>query len=422
MELRGIDYLRRKLTLYQSRVNLRYKYYAMQHYRAPIGITIPAHVRAKYRATLGWTAKGVDCLADRLVFREFTNDDFNVTEIFDRNNPDILFDSAILAALIGSCCFIYISKGEDDEVRLQVIEASNATGVIDPITGLLVEGYAVLARDDYNQPTLEAYFEPNATHFIPKNGKPYSVANEAGIPLLVPVIHRPDAVRPFGRSRITRSGMYYQKEAEQTFERANITAEFYSWPQKYIIGLDPDAEQLETYKATVSSLLTISASDSGEKPNIGQFTTASMSPFTEQLRTAAAGFAGEMGLTLDDMGFVSDNPSSVETIKASHENLRLAGRKAQRSLGAGLLNVAYVAACLRDEFHYARSQFVRTTVKWEPLFEADANTMTMIGDGVVKLNQALPGYINAETIRDLTGIAGDMSAKPVVSEGGSNGE
>lgn len=416
MELRGIEYLRKKLNLYQSRVNLRYKYYAMQHYRAPIGITIPAHVRAKYRATLGWTAKGVDCLADRLVFREFTNDDFNVTEIFDRNNPDILFDSAILAALIGSCCFVYISKGEDDEVRLQVIEASNATGVIDPITGLLVEGYAVLARDDYNQPTLEAYFEPNATHFIPKNGRPYSVANEAGIPLLVPVIHRPDAVRPFGRSRITRSGMYYQKEAEQTFERANITAEFYSWPQKYIIGLDPDAEQLETYKATVSSLLTISASDGGEKPSIGQFTTASMSPFTEQLRTAAAGFAGEMGLTLDDMGFVSDNPSSVEAIKASHENLRLAGRKAQRSLGAGLLNVAYVAACLRDEFHYARSQFVRTTVKWEPLFEADANTMTMIGDGVVKLNQALPGYINAETIRDLTGIAGDMSAKPAISE------
>ena len=62
-----------------------------------------------------------------------------------------------------------------------------------------------------------------------------------------------------------------------------------------------------------------------------------MSPFTEQLRTAAAGFAGEMGLTLDDLGFVSDNPSSVEAIKASHENLRLAGRKAQRSLGSGLL-------------------------------------------------------------------------------------
>ena len=394
----------------------------MKYYEAPIGITIPANIRAQYRSTLGWTAKGVDSLADRLVFREFGNDDFNVTEIFNRNNPDIFFDSAILASLIGSCSFIYISKDKDDEVRLQVIESSNATGVIDPITGLLVEGYAVLARDDYGRATLEAYFEPNATHFIPKNGSPYSISNPADIPLLVPVIHRPDAVRPFGRSRITRAGMYYQKYAKRTLERADITAEFYSWPQKYILGLDPDAEPMEKWKATVSSLLTISSSDKGEKPSVGQFTTASMSPFTEQLRTAAAGFAGEMGLTLDDLGFVSDNPSSVEAIKASHENLRLAGRKAQRSLGAGLLNVAYVAACLRDEFHYARSQFVRTTVKWEPLFEADANTMTMIGDGVVKLNQALPGYINAETIRDLTGIAGDMSARPVISEGGSNGE
>lgn len=393
----------------------------MQNNDTPIGITIPPNVRAQYKSTLGWTAKGVDSLADRLVFRKFENDDFEVTEIFEQNNPDIFFDSAILSALIGSCSFIYLSKGENDEVRLQVIESSNATGIIDPITGLLVEGYAVLARDDYGQPILEAYFEPNATHFIPKDQEPYSVTNTANIPLLVPVIHRPDAVRPFGRSRITRAGMYYQKYAKRTLERADITAEFYSWPQKYIIGLDPDAEPLEKWKATVSSLLTISASDTGEKPSIGQFTTASMTPFTEQLRTAAAGFAGEMGLTLDDLGFVSDNPSSVEAIKASHENLRLAGRKAQRSLGAGFLNVAYVAACLRDEFHYERSQFVKTTVKWEPLFEADANMMTMIGDGALKLNQALPGYINAETIRDLTGIAGDMSALPVVNEGDTDG-
>lgn len=394
----------------------------MKYYEAPIGITIPANIRAQYRSTLGWTAKGVDSLADRIVFREFGNDDFNVTEIFNRNNPDIFFDSAILASLIGSCSFIYISKDKDDEVRLQVIESSNATGVIDPITGLLVEGYAVLARDDYGQATLEAYFEPNATHFIPKNGRPYSISNPTNIPLLVPVIHRPDAVRPFGRSRITRAGMYYQKYAKRTLERADITAEFYSWPQKYILGLDPDAEPLEKWQATVSSLLTISASDNGEKPNVGQFSTASMSPFTEQLRTAAAGFAGEMGLTLDDLGFVSDNPSSVEAIKASHENLRLAGRKAQRSLGAGFLNVAYVAACLRDEIQYARSQFVRTKVKWEPLFEADANMLTMIGDGAIKLNQAIPGYIDGETIRDLTGIKGsEIPASAQIEKGVNDG-
>ena len=68
--------------------------------------------------------------------------------------------------------------------------------------------------------------------------------------------------------------------------------------------------------------------------------------------------------------------------------------------------MAYLSACLRDDFSYLRSQFVLTKPKWEPLFEADANMLTMIGDGAIKLNQAIPGYITGETIRDLTGIEG----------------
>ena len=413
--LKGIQYLRRKLANYTSSVDLRYSQYAMEHQELDMGITIPPQIRQQYRAVLGWAAKGVDSLADRLVFREFGNDDFNVNQIFALNNPDVFFDSAILSALIGSCCFIYVASGEGTP-RLQVIEASNATGVIDPITGLLTEGYAVLKRDENKAPIREAYFTPENTTFITKGQKPFTIPNPTGVPLLVPIIHRPDAVRPFGRSRITKAGMYYQSYAKRTLERSDITAEFYSFPQKYILGLSPEADSIDTWKATVSSLLTIDKDEDGEKPSIGQFTTSSMSPFTEQLRTAAAGFAGEMGLTLDDLGFVSDNPSSVEAIRASHENLRLAGRKAQRSLGSGFLNVAYVASCLRDSIPYSRGQFNKTVVKWEPLFEADANALTLIGDGAIKLNQAIPGYMDADTIRDLTGIKGSDKPVPVVKE------
>lgn len=415
MTYKGINYLRKKLSLTAPRVNLRYKQYSMKHEDNQLGITIPPELRNQYKAVLGWCSKSVDSLADRLVFREFENDDFSVNEIFKQNNPDIFFDSVILSALIGSCCFVYISQVEEVP-RLQVIEASNATGVLDPITGLLTEGYAVLQRDDSGKAILEAYFTAGETVYL-KNGYIIEIIhNKANIPLLVPVIHASDSVRPFGRSRITRSGMYYQSLAKRTLERADITAEFYSFPQKYVLGMDPDAEPLETWKATVSSMLQISASDSGDKPTVGQFTTPSMSPFTEQLRTAAALFAGETGLTLDDLGFISDNPSSVEAIKASHENLRLAGRKAQRSIGSGLLNVAYVACCLRDDFQYKRSRFIDTLPRWEPLFEADANMLTLIGDGVIKLNQALPGYVTADVVRNITGIKGDMNAKPSIPE------
>lgn len=404
--MKGIEYLRKKLNKHSQRVNLRYKQYDMKYQDADVGITIPPDLRARYKAVLGWCSKGVDSLADRLVFREFQNDNFEINEIFNMNNPDTLFDSAVLSAMIASCCFVYVSKGEVDTPRLQVIEAANATGVIDPITGLLTEGYAVLERNDQGSPSLEAYFVPGATHYY-ANGKPgYSISNKAGHPLLVPIIHRPDAVRPFGRSRITRAGMYYQKYAKRTLERADITAEFYSFPQKYVVGLSNEAEPMDSWKATVSSMLQFTKDEDGEAPKLGQFTTSSMSPFTEQLRTAASGFAGEMGLTLDDLGFVSDNPSSVEAIKASHENLRLAGKKAQRCLGSGFLNVGYVAACLRDDYPYFRSQFYQTAVKWEPLFEADASTLSLIGDGAIKINQAVPGYMDSGTLRDLTGVKG----------------
>ena len=200
--------------------------------------------------------------------------------------------------------------------------------------------------------------------------------------------------------------MYYQRYAKRTLERADITAEFYSFPQKYVTGLSDTAEPMDTWKATISSMLMFEKDEGGDAPKLGQFNVPSMSPFTEQLRTAASGFAGETGLTLDDLGFVSDNPSSVEALKASHENLRLAGRKAQRSIGSGFLNVGYIAACLRDDYPYLRSQFYQTIPKWEPLFEADANTLTLVGDGAIKLNQAVPGYVTGNVIRDLTGIKG----------------
>lgn len=406
-DLKGKDYLTKKLEAHRPRVLERYRYYEMKKDDLSPGMVIPAEIRNLFKSTLGWCGKAVDSMADRLVFREFSNDVFGFNEIFNMNNPDTFFDSAILSALISSCCFIYISTGEEDFPRLQVIEGSNATGVIDPITGLLREGYAVLKRDEYGRPETEAYFVPNKT-LIYENGKLVEqYAHAVPYPLLVPIIHRPDAVRPFGRSRITRAGIYFQKYAQRTLERADISAEFYSFPQKYVVGTSQDAEPMDKWKATISTLLEFTKDEEGDSPKLGQFTQQSMSPFTEQLRTAAAGFAGETGLTLDDLGFVTDNPSSAEAIKSSHEQIRISSKKAQRCFGSGFLNVGYLAACLRDSYPYLRSQIYNVTPKWEPVFEADASTLSLIGDGAIKINQAIPEYITGETIRDLTGVEGN---------------
>lgn len=411
-----LEFLRRKLNSFETMVRKRYLYYDSKFRENDFGITIPPHIRQMYRSSLGWCAKAVDSLADRLVFKEFSNDLFDLNEIFNLNNPDIFFDSAILSALISSCCFIYISMGKEGYPRLQIIEGSEATGVIDPITGLLKVGYAILDKTENGSPKTEVIFLSDRTEYY-LDGKLYSsVKNPAGIPLLVPIIYRPDAVRPFGRSRITRASMYFQAHAKRTLERADVTAEFYSFPQKYVVGLSQDAEPLDKWKATVSSMLQFTKDDEGDSPKLGQFSQPSMSPFTEQLRTLASGFAGETGLTLDDLGFITDNPSSAEAIKASHETLRITARKAQRCFGSGFLNVGYVARCLADEYPYLRNQFYEIKPSWYPVFEPDVTTLSGIGDASIKINQAIPGFFGKDNLSDLTGFNASKEPPKVEAE------
>ena len=86
-------------------------------------------------------------------------------------------------------------------------------------------------------------------------------------------------------------------------------------------------------------------------------------------------------------------------------NVELVGvyeRRGRRQTTA--LNAGYIAACLRDNYPYERRQFYLTKPKWEPVFEPDAAALSSYGDGAIKINQAIPGYITQDKMRDFTGI------------------
>lgn len=403
-EIYGIDYLQRRLADKQQRVLLRYKYYEMKNNAQDFSSLAPEKFKG-LKETVGWCAKAVDSLADRLQFDEFQNDEFNLSEIFLSNNQDILIDSAVLSALISACSFFYIRE-DNGYPRLQVIDGSNATGIIDPVTNLLTEGYAVLERDSMGVVKTEAYFMAGMTEIYSHGVLVQRIPNAAPYALLVPIIYRPDAKRPFGHSRISRACIAYTQTALRTIKRSEVSAEFYSFPQKYVLGLSEDAE-FNNRLATISSFLNFTKDGDGDHPIVGQFQQQSMTPYTEQLRTLASLFAGETGLTLDDLGFATENPSSAEAIKAGHENLRLTARKAQRTFGTGLLNVGYLAVCIRDRYAYQRDAFRDTKVAWLPIFEPDAAALSGVGDAILKINQAVPDYLGARNIKALTGMESD---------------
>lgn len=404
MEYVGIGVLKSILMQKRCRVVLRYLFYDMKNQTMDFGISSPPELKY-WNSCVGWCARGVDALADRMDFYGFRDDVFGLAEIYDANNRDILFPSAIQGALIAGCSFIYISEDEFGYPRLQAINADDATGIVNPITGLLNEGYAVLERDMAGLPVKEAYFTHEYTAYY-ENGtlvdsREYAIKE----PMLVPMVFRPDAKRVFGHSRITRSCMSQVCSALRTIKRSEISAEFYSFPQKYVTGVDQDAEQIDKWSAAMSAMMKFTLGEDGQDHvKLGQFTQQSMQPHIEQLKMFASLFASEVGLTLDDLGFPSSNPSSYDAIRASHENLRLTARAAQKSFNVGILNAGYLAACIRDKYAYTRQQITVERPVWLPPFRADVSMLSGIGDALQKINGAYPEYLTEDKILELTGF------------------
>ena len=404
MEYVGIQFLKDRLTKKRIRIRTRYLFYEMKNATFDFGISSPPELRW-WNSCVGWCAKGVDALADRLDFYGFKDDVFGLNEIYSANNKDVLFPSGILGALIAACSFIYVSEDETGFPRLEIVNADDATGIINPSTGLLNEGYAVLERNAAKQPVMEAYFTHEGTYYY-QNGKLVD-AREYRIkePLLVPLIFKPDAKRPFGHSRISRACMSYVSSAIRTIKRSEISAEFFSFPQKWVTGVDADAEKIDKWSAAMSALMKFTLNEDGQDHvKLGQFSQQSMTPHVDQFKMFASLFAGEVGLTLDDLGFPQSNPSSYDAIKASHENLRLTAKAAHKSFNVGILNAGYLAACIRDNYDYTRQQITVTTPMWLPPFQADVSMLGSIGDAIQKINSSLPDYLTEEKILEMTGI------------------
>ena len=383
-------------------VKTRYDFYEQKYIPRPYPSIVPKDFRQLIHV-LGWATKSVDMLANRLNFVEFGNDVLKANQIFGYSSRKILTKSLILSALISACSFVYISADADGYPRLQAIDGKRATGIIDPQTRLLREGVAVLELGENGEYVKTAYFSPEETWIFDEHGAGKRYDNPTGYPLLVPICYHVSEVKPFGRSRITLSSMGYIHDAALVLLRTHCAGEFYSFPQKYALGVSNDA-QLDEKKASMASFIKITQDENGDKPTFGQFQQASMTPYIDELRSKAALFAGENDMTLDDLGFSTDNPATREAIEAAHENLRATAEAAQDEFGEGFKNAAYLAACLRDRKQYGRQVMDEVICEWKPVYKPSPSALSGIGDAVGKLQQAFPDYFTEEKLRRMTGI------------------
>src|SRR5690606_2399364 len=186
--------------------------------------------------------------------------------------------------------------------------------------------------------------------------------------------------------------------ALRTLVRSEVTAEFFSAPQRYAMGADESAfvdangNPKGAWASIIGRVWAIGRDEDGNIPEVGQFPQTSMQPHVDHLRMLATLFAGETSLPLSSLGIVQDNPSSAEAIHASKEELITEAEWGADTLGAGWRRVMLLALMLRDGLTEVLAEWLQLDM---PLRDPPPPRNPAIPDAVTQLAHA--GIVRADS-------------------------
>ena len=404
-----VDFLLDRLRKKSVNVRIKYQYYNAENSYVDFGISVPVKMMNS-KPGIGWASRAVNTLSDRVVFDGFANDTFRINELFDEINAKRVLNKAKKDAHIAGVSFVAISETPNG-VALIPFTASEATGVVDDNTGLLSYGLAVLswtgddalAQSSVSEPKDYVVFTPEATT-IYKNKKIDSITkNPTGRTMLHALTHGATASQPLGRSRITKTVRRIVQEVARVKRRYAIAGEFYSTPQRWVLGTEQDftQEQKNKLDSTIGKAWVFSKDDDGDKPEIGQLAQMSINQFEDNKKGLARDFCAETALTLRNLGYETANPTSAESLSAMSDDLLLEARASQDEMGEQIKQIAISIRLTLNKSDKVPEDLENIKAAWRPIFQVDVGAA---GDAVYKLIQAMPELAGSVQIYQMLGM------------------
>lgn len=328
-----------------------------------LGIAIPPALQT-VETVIEWPATAVEALENRIDLDGFvipgaSTLDLGIDQIVDDNMLMLESVQAHTSALKYGPAFVAVMAGDvgEPEVLMRTLSATSTTGLWDANRRRLA---AVLSVTDSDNMGLKEFILYLADVIITasRNGSVWSVERAPHSLGRCPVAllpFKPSPESPFGRSRITQGVMTTTDRAVRTLLRMEVSAEFYSAPQRYILGADASAFQdaagntLPGWAALVSSMLAIGRDeDSGELPTVGQFPQLTMQPHMDMVRSDAAVFAGMTKIPVNMLGIIHDNPASDAAMHTAYLALNKEAERAHIPFGYGWVDAMRMAVEIRD--------------------------------------------------------------------------
>lgn len=349
-----LDVWKRKL----ARNKLKTRYYEAKEGLKNLGIAIPKEFE-DIDTVIGWPAKAVDYLSVRSIFDGYVyegSENADLERIMADNRMRIGYRQAVTSELVNSCACATVGRGGPGEPDVVVNFHSAETSAflwnyrkkrID--WGLVVSDLKTDYRRERMEPECVMLHSDTDVWDIRKEGGSWVARRKPhimGRPLMEVMAYSPSLKRPFGKSRITRTVMSLTDCAVRSRLRAELGSEFYTTPQKYLLGADDEAFDKPKWEAYIGWIFLAGKDEDGDIPQYGQLPQATMQPHTDYMRDLAAQFSGETCVPMSALGVVHDNPASAEAIYAAKEDLIIEAQNLNEVNGEAMANIAKMALCV----------------------------------------------------------------------------
>ena len=387
----------------ESRNLLRHNYYEGEQRYINLGVTVPATMTS-LATVIGWPKKACTVRASRLHPRGFRTKEatplvdatLDALKVSDFDRAD---EAAKQLALQYGCAFVFTSRVDANRVTHTVRSPRQATAALDPRTGEVTIAVERLGFNDYLVYTPAGV--ANATRGSLNQWRLDDFAPGVGRTTCTVYTHESTVEKPFGQSAITRPVMGLTDSAVRTLLRQEVSAEFFSSPQRYMLGADDTMFRDENgqprpgWEIILGSLLvapTTEDEETGERimPQVGQFPASSMQPHSDQLRTIAMMFSGETSIPPSYLGVLHDNPTSASAILANEADLVTSTEDRQPEFAAARKSVMMdAAAILAGEWTPAlEASFASVQTLWRDAGTANQQAVsqavtTLVGAGIL---------------------------------------
>lgn len=382
-----------------------------------LGISIPPQM-TRTKAALGWPQKVVTTLARRHVFEGYSlngaPDAFEANEILSANNYDLDLAQAITSAYKHSFSLLTVTRGDETvgepPVVVQARDAEWSAALWDTRRRIIEAALTIDKTDKYGQPTGAIMYTHTAIWRIDarENGGGWQAEKLGDTPdriFVEALCYDPQLNRPLGHSRITREVRYLTDAAVRTMVRAETSAEFFSSPQRYVLGAErADFAGQDRWSAIMARVQVLEPNENGDIPSVGQFSQMTMSPHLEMYRQLAQNLCAATNLPQSAIGVFAENPASAEAMQAAEAALADEAEYQWRIFTAPLRRTLQNIIMVRDKLDEPPAESWKTSVKWTP---ARYSSPSSAADFAVKMVSAFPSLQESQTLMRRAGLTED---------------